>query len=85
MMQVIESVDPLYEALISKGALIDVHKPTLVRRLLATLDGKYDEYLRQSDEDKLKCAMGLYLSEMVKKRTCGEPQGTVAETQRGNR
>ena len=67
IMQVIESVDPLYEALLAKGALIEVHKPTLVRRLLDTLDGKYDEFLRLSREEKLKCAMGLYLSEMVKK------------------
>lgn len=60
MMQVIESVDPLYKALIGKEAPIDVHKPMLVRRLLDTLDGKYDGYLGLSDEDRLKRVIALY-------------------------
>lgn len=67
MMQVIESVDPLYKALIGKGAPIDVHKPMLVRRLLDTLDGRYDGYLRLSDEDRLKRVITLY-AEMLAER-----------------
>lgn len=61
MMQVIESVDPLYEALMAKRASIEVHKPTLVRRLLDTFEGEYDEYLRLSEENRMKRVKALYV------------------------
>lgn len=80
MMQVIESVDPLYDALLAQKALIEVHKPTLVRRLLDTLDGKYEGYLRLPKEDRMKRVIALYaemMTEMKGKEPCGEAQGTV--------
>ena len=92
MMQVIESADPLYKFLIEKGAPIDVHKPTLVRRLLDTLDGKYDEYLGLSEADRMKCVIALYavvLSEMKREsllkgdirdgKPCTNTEGTMVK------
>jgi len=60
MMQVIESVDPLYKVMLKNGAPIDIHKPMLVRRLLDTLDGKYDGYLKLSEEDRMMRVIALY-------------------------
>lgn len=60
MMQVIESVDPLYIALFEKGVIKRVPKPMLVRRLLDTFDGKYDEFLWLSEKDRMKRVIALY-------------------------
>ncbi len=62
MMQVMESVDPLYEELKKRGTPILVHKPELVRALLDGLDGKYDEYLRMLEDEKRRYVVGLYLT-----------------------
>ena len=60
MIMVIDSVDPLYIALFSKGVLKGVPKSMLVRRLLDTLDGKYDEFLLLSEKDRMKRVIALY-------------------------
>lgn len=65
MMQVIESVDPLYNHLIKNGSPIVVHKNELVRTLLDKIDGKYDEYLGQTEEERMKYVTVLYLSEVM--------------------
>ena len=81
MMQVIESVDPLYDYLRVKGFPVYVHKPTLVRALLDVLDGNYDEYLRMSKDRQMQYIRGLYLGvkfgETIKmhKISCSEGAG----------
>lgn len=65
MMQVMESVDPLYEEFKNNRTPILVHKPTLVRCLLDYLDGKYDEYLKQPKEKRLIRLKGLYMGVIV--------------------
>lgn len=65
MMQVIESVDPLYDYLIREQLMIHIHKPQLVRLLLDRLDGKYDEYLGLSSEEQLKYVISLYIAEAM--------------------
>lgn len=65
MMQVIESVDPLYNSLLSEKIPIQIHKPELIRMLLDKLDGKYDEYLGQTEEERMKYVMILYLSGVI--------------------
>ena len=61
MMQVIESVDPLYEYLKKENLPLPVHKPTLIRKLLDKLDGNYDEYLRLSESAKIQYLKLLFL------------------------
>lgn len=61
MMQVIESADPLYEEFKKNSTPIHVHKPTLVRCLLDTLNGDYDDYLNLPKERQLIRLLGLYL------------------------
>jgi len=61
MMQVMESVDPLYDRLLTEKMPILVHKPELIRMLLDKLGGEYDEYLRMSDEERLKRILATYL------------------------
>lgn len=60
MMQVIESADPLYQEFLKNGTPIHVHKPTLVRCLLDTLNGNYDDYLSMPKERQLIRLLGLY-------------------------
>lgn len=67
MMQVIESVDPLYNSLLSEKIPIQIHKPELIRMLLDKLDGKYDEYLGQTEEERMKYVMILYLSGVIER------------------
>lgn len=62
MIQVIESVDPLYNRLLAEKIPIQIHKPELIRMLLDKLDGKYDDYLEQKEEERMKYVMMLYLS-----------------------
>lgn len=64
MMQVIETVDPLYNYLLKEKLPIYVHKPELIRKLLDTLNGKYDEYLSSPLEKRLAFVLGLYLVSM---------------------
>ncbi len=61
MMQVIESVDPLYEYLLKENLSIQVHKPKLVRRLLDSLEGKFDEYLSLSQAKQWAFVFALYV------------------------
>lgn len=61
MMQVMESVDPLYNRLLAEKVPVQIHKPELIRMLLDKLDGKYDEYLKMSEKDRLKRILALYL------------------------
>ena len=61
MIQVMESVDPLYNRLLTEKIPIQIHKPELIRMLLDKLDGEYDEYLRLSEEERLKRILALYL------------------------
>ncbi len=65
MMQVIESVDPFYNKLIEDKAPILIHKPTLVRALLDVLDGKYDEYLKMSEDRRMRYILAFYLGVKV--------------------
>ena len=65
MMQVIESANPLYEEFKKKGVPIHVHKPTLVRCLLDTLNGNYDDYLNLPKERQLIRLKGLYMGVVV--------------------
>ncbi len=67
MMQVIESVDPLYNRLLAEKVPIQIHKPELIRMLLDKLDGKYDDYLEQKEEKRMKYVMKLYLSGVMEK------------------
>ena len=67
MMQVIESVDPLYNRLLAEKVPIQIHKPELIRMLLDKLDGKYDEYLGQTEEERMKYVMILYLSGVIER------------------
>lgn len=60
MMQVMESVDPLYNRLMAEKIPVQIHKPDLIRMLLDKLDGKYDGYLKMSEEDRLKIVLVLY-------------------------
>ena len=62
MMQVIESVDPLYDFFKAERVPIQVHKPVIVRALLDCLDGKYDDYLKMTVEKRLLYLIGLYMS-----------------------
>ena len=64
MMQVIESVDPLYDYLLKEKLQIHLHKPELIRRLLDSLEGKYDGYLSMSLEKRLARVLGLYVESM---------------------
>ena len=64
MMQVIESVDPLYDYLLIEKLPIHVHKPELIRSLLDSLGGKYEEYLSLSQEKKQAKVLGLYVESM---------------------
>jgi len=64
MMQVIESVDPLYDYLLKEKLPIHLHKPELIRRLLDSLEGKYDGYLSMSLEKRLARVLGLYVESM---------------------
>ena len=83
MMQVIESVDPLYNRLLAEKVPIQIHKPELIRLLLDKLDGKYDNYLEQKEEKRMKYVMMLYLNGVMEKiPVCGKPQGTVAIARR---
>jgi hypothetical protein len=77
MMQVIESVDPFYQSLRENGSPIYVHKPMLVRRLLDTLDGMYDGYLRLAEEDRMMRVITLYaemLAEIQGEKPCGDAE-----------
>lgn len=65
MMQVIESVDPLYEEFKNNRVNVLVHKPILVRCLLDHLDGNYDEFLKQPKEKRLIRLKGLYMGVVV--------------------
>lgn len=65
MMRVIESVDPLYESLMTEKIPIQVHKPTLVKMLLDRLDGKYDEFLKLSRGEQMKSTLMLYLNAVM--------------------
>ena len=67
MMQVIESVDPLYNRLLAEKVPIQIHKPELIRSLLDKLDGKYDDYLEQKEEKRMKYVMMLYLNGVMEK------------------
>lgn len=67
MMQVIESVDPLYNRLLAEKVSIQIHKPELIRLLLDKLDGKYDDYLEQEEEKRMKYLMMLYLNGVMEK------------------
>lgn len=60
MMQVIESVDPLYEHLLAYNKPIQVHKPALVKKLLDTLEGRYSDYLSMSKEEQLRYIFALF-------------------------
>lgn len=60
MMQVMESVDPLYNRLLAEKIPVQIHKPVLIRMLLDKLDGEYDDYLKMSEEDRLKRVWKLY-------------------------
>lgn len=64
MMQVIESVDPLYECLLKEKLPIHVHKPLLIRRLLDSLHGNYDEYLNLPQDKRLALVLGLYVASL---------------------
>lgn len=64
MMQVIESVDPLYDYLLREKLPIHVHKPKLIRKLLDSLGGKYEEYLSLPQEKKQAHVLGLYMESM---------------------
>lgn len=65
MMQVIESVDPLYKAFKSNGITAKIRKPILVRCLLDSLNGNYDEYLNLPKERQEQYIIGLYLGMIV--------------------
>lgn len=67
MMQVMESVDPLYNRFLAENMPVQIHKPELIRLLLDKLDGKYDEYLGQTEEELRKYVMILYLSGVMEK------------------
>ena len=53
MMQVIESVDPLYQSPLKENLPVYVQKPEVIRRLLDNLGGEYDEYLSMSKEKQV--------------------------------
>lgn len=61
MMMVMESVDPLYNRLMAEKIPVQIHKPNLIRMLLDRLGGKYDDYLKMAEEDRLKSVLMLYL------------------------
>jgi len=67
MMKVIESVDPLYNRLLAEKIPAQIHKPELIRMLLDKLEGKCDEYLRQTEEERMKFVMILYLGGVMTK------------------
>lgn len=46
---------------------IQIHKPELIRLLLDKLDGKYDDYLEQKEEKRMKYVMMLYLNGVMEK------------------
>ena len=73
MIQVMESVDPLYNSLLVKKIPVQIHKPELIRMLLDKLDGKYDEYLEMSEEDRLKSILALYMGGI----SMGKPSSSV--------
>lgn len=64
MMQVIESVDPLYDFLLKEKISIHTHKPQLVRKLLDSLQGKYEKYLSLSQEQQLAYVLELYMASL---------------------
>jgi hypothetical protein len=65
MMQVIESVDPLYNRLLAEKVPIQIHKPELIRLLLDKLDGKYDEYLAMNEDEQMKYALVQFLNGVI--------------------
>lgn len=65
MMQVMESVDPLYDRLLAEKMPIMVHKPELIRKLLDKLDGKYDEYLSMGEEERMKYVLVQFLNGII--------------------
>lgn len=65
MMQVIESADPLYNDFKTMGAPVQIHKPTLIRCLLDSLDGNYSDYLKLSKEKQKQYLIGLYKGVIV--------------------
>ena len=46
---------------------IQIHKPELIRLLLDKLDEKYDDYLEQKEEKRMKYVMMLYLNGVMEK------------------
>ena len=62
MMQVIESVGKFYMHLQKADGHNLVREATLVRMLLDKLNGKYDEYLAMSEEERMKYVLLLILS-----------------------
>lgn len=65
MMQVMESVDPLYDRLLAEKIPILVHKPELIRMLLDKLDGKHDEYLSMGEEERMKYVLVQFLNGII--------------------
>ena len=64
-MQVMESVDPLYDRLLAEKIPILVHKPELIRMLLDKLDGKHDEYLSMGEEERMKYVLVQFLNGII--------------------
>ncbi len=73
MLQIMESVDPLYNCLLAEKIPVQIHKPELIRMLLDKLDGKYDEYLKMSEEDRLKNILALYMGGI----SMGKPSSSI--------
>ncbi len=65
MLQVMETVDPLYNLLLAEKIPVLIHKPNLIRILLDKLDGKYDEFLGQKEEERIKYVTMIYLNEIM--------------------
>ena len=59
MMQVMESVDFIYQSPLKEKLPVYVQKPELIRRLLDHLEGKYDEFLSLSKEKRQEMVFGL--------------------------
>ena len=73
MMQIMESVYSLYNRLLAEKKPVQIHKPELIRMLLNKLDGKYDEYLKMSEEDRLKYILALYMCGIL----MGKPSSSI--------
>ena len=80
MMKVIESVDSLYKRMLAENVPIHAHKPELIRVLLDKLDGKYDEYLKISEEERMRYVITLYLGRVIESlnENVGEDGGYAA-------